>query len=117
VGVVGLVGTAVVSEAEGEGRDVGRETSVNPSTFRIDGVNELAIIYLTRQLETVRFEGQGEEVCEAISLNVGGCRTHTLQLQGPARAMQPVRGRRFFLNLTIHGSHLEVNVHPILPTL
>jgi cation diffusion facilitator CzcD-associated flavoprotein CzcO len=55
------VGTVLIGEAEGEGGEAWWETSFNPSTFRVDGVNKLAMSYLTRQLETFRAEGQAEE--------------------------------------------------------
>jgi hypothetical protein len=50
-----------IAEVEGEGGKAWREISVSPGTFRIDGMNKLAMCYLTRQFETIRFEGQDEE--------------------------------------------------------
>jgi hypothetical protein len=60
-GVEREVPAVLVSEVKGEGRKAWRESSFNLSTFRVDGVNQLAMSYLTRQLETLRAKGQTEE--------------------------------------------------------
>jgi hypothetical protein len=57
------VAAELVGKVEGESGEAWRETSFNLSTFRVDGVNKLLIIYLRRHFETVRVEGQAEE-CE-----------------------------------------------------
>jgi hypothetical protein len=55
------VGAEPVAEAEGEGGVAWRETPFNLSTFRANSVNKLAISNVTRQLKTLRVEGQAED--------------------------------------------------------
>jgi hypothetical protein len=55
------VGTVFIGEVEVESGEAWRETSVNTSTFRIEGVNKLAMSYFTLHFETLRVEGQDKE--------------------------------------------------------
>jgi hypothetical protein len=55
-----VVGAGSVAEAEGEGGVTRRETSFNQNTVRGDSVKKLTMSYATRQLKTLRVEGQAE---------------------------------------------------------